>query len=305
MKTVISLDVGGTKTLGALINSRGDKLREFKTATNPQQGRDGLIESLEKVIDTLLTDSSAEAIAIGSAGRINFETGAVYYATNNLPDWTDFKLKEYFEKKYNLPVIVDNDVNVAGLGEEWLGNAQNVSSYVCITLGTGIAAAIKLGNTFIRGHHWSAGEVGHMLLHPEGRQCNCGLKGCFEQYCSGTALFKIYNELSKNSSINSGRDFFELIKKRDMVALSVLNGFKQNLANALVSLANVYDPEVFILGGGLIETKEYWWDDLIKLIENSALAKNVFTPVVIPAKLGNDAGIYGAAFLAFKYLKEK
>lgn len=294
MKKAIAIDIGGTKTHGALIDEFGKLLKDIKIPTNPSLGADYLLNSLYEICENLMENDLC-GIGVGSAGRINIEDGSVFYATDNIPGWTNVKIKQLLEERFQIPVKVDNDVNAAGLGEEWMGSGKGYNSYVCLTLGTGIGAAIKMNGELIHGAHHSAGEIGHMCLYPDGRACNCGLNGCFEQYCSGTAITKKYNELSENK-IRDGKEFFHRLQKDDKLCKKIMEEFIHDLSTALISLCNIYDPEVFIIGGGLIETKEFWWDDMIKNIQASALS-NVFKIKILPARLGNLAGLYGAASL--------
>ncbi len=303
MKNVIAIDIGGTKTLGAVFNYSGELLKQHRIATNPKKGPSALINSLISLIEELKTDIEVGCIAIGSAGRINTVEGSVFYASDNIPGWTGVQLKKIVEEKFNIHTIVENDCKVTGLGEEWKGSAKGLKSYVCIALGTGIGAAIKCEGILLHGAHWSAGELGHVILYPNGRQCNCGLKGCFEQYCSGTALVKLYNEIS-NFKIETGYDFFDLVEKKEENALKVLDEFCFNLATAILSFINSYDPQKIIIGGGLIDTKNYWWDKMISNINKSSISK-LFTPIIEPAMLKSEAAIYGAAYLGLQYLKNK
>lgn len=300
MKHVIAIDIGGTKTIGAIINENGKLLDSIRIPTNPKLGPENLMKSLFEIIEQLRVTKEIDCIAIGSAGRINTDTGEVFFASDNIPGWTGVKIKEIVESKFKIKTVVDNDCKVTGLGEEWKGSAIGKKSYVCIALGTGIGAAVKLNGELIHGCHWSAGELGHMTLYPNGRQCNCGLKGCFEQYCSGTALVKIFNEKSENK-ISTGYEFFDLVKDKNEIASLVLDNFIDDLVIAILSLSNIYDPEVFILGGGLIDTKCYWWDKMIDKIKKSPLT-SLFVPSIVPATLGSKAAIYGAAYLGFKEL---
>ena len=303
MKNVISIDIGGTKTIEAIFSEDGEILKKIRILTNPKAGPDNLLNSLYEVIDELLTVTKIDAIGIGSAGRVNFDDGSIFYASDNIPGWTGVKLKELIENRYGILTVVENDCRVAGYGEEWKGNAINCDNYVSLILGTGVGAAVKSEGNMLHGSHWSAGELGHVILYPDGRQCNCGLKGCVEQYCSGTALVKIYNESAKEK-IETGYDFFELVEKKDELALKVLDNFVNDLYNTCLMICNFVDPDKIIIGGGISDTREYWWDKLQKKIEESPLS-NLYKPVVLPASLGNKAGIYGAAYLAFNVLKNK
>lgn len=302
MKKVIAIDIGGTKTHGAIIDETGAMLCDIKIATNPKLGKDILIQSLFTIVDKLKSSEDIEAIGVGCAGRINMNNGEVYFGTDNIPDWTGVNLKLLLMNRFNLPVFIDNDVNVAGPGEEWLGVAKGYDSYVTIALGTGIGASIKVNGSLLRGEHWSAGELGHMILHPHGRPCNCGLHGCLEQYCSGPALVKRYNCLNKTHQVNDGYELFQQIKKENPIAEQVLQEFIDDLSIALCSIVNMYDPEIIVIGGGLIDTKEYWWNELMEKINESKLA-NIFSPKIVSAKLGNLAGLYGAAYLTFEYIE--
>ena len=301
MKHVISIDIGGTKTLGALFNENAEILKSIRIPTQPKLGPDNLIESLFKIIDELSQLEKIDCISIGSAGRVNTDDGTIFYSSDNIPNWTGVKLKEIVENKYNILTVVENDCKVTGLGEEWKGAALGTKSYVCIALGTGIGAAVKYDEVLLHGAHWSAAELGHMLLYPKGRQCNCGLKGCFEQYCSGPSLVKRYNDLTE-VKIRNGYEFFDLVKNKDSNALLVLNEFTEDLSMAIISILNIYDPEVVILGGGLIDTKEYWWNQMMEIIKRSSISR-LFVPRIEPALLGSSAAIYGAAYLGFNTIK--
>lgn len=301
MKTAIGIDIGGTKTAGALIRENGQIISEVKIETKLDEGPNKLIQSICSIIEELMDQEPADCIGIGSAGRINIDEGSVFYASNNIPGWTGVKIKEILKEKYPCPIVVENDCKAAGYGELWQGAAKGCKSFVSISLGTGVGAAIYDNGRMLHGAHWSAGELGHVILHPNGRQCNCGLKGCIEQYCSGPALVKLYNEKS-NKAINTGYQFFELVKNGDDIALGVLNEFVNDLYNVLLIVFNMFDPEKIIVGGGLIETRLYWWDSLQTKLKESALSQ-LFQLKVVPAALNNKAAMYGAAYLAFSELR--
>lgn len=300
MKHCIAIDIGGTKTIGALLREDASIVCERRFPTNPKLGPENLLASLYAVIEELKKIVNVDCISVGSAGRINIETGDVFFASDNIPGWTGVKIKELLQERYHIPVVVENDCKVAGYGEQWQGSAKGLNSYVCISLGTGVGAAIYCEGQMMHGSHWSAGELGHITLHPNGRQCNCGLKGCVEQYCSGTALVKIYNDRS-NTKIDTGYDFFGLVESEDKIALEVLDDFVDDMYNLCMTIYNSYDPEKIIIGGGLVDTRKYWWDKLLVKISNSPLS-SLFNPEIVPASLNNRAAIFGAAYLGFKYL---
>jgi len=292
---VIGIDIGGTKILGGLIDETGNLLEETLTYTEAHLGRDKIIENLFIVIDKLI-DKDVEGIGIGSAGRINFEEGIVEYATDNLPGWTGCNLKQLLEDKYKIPAIVDNDVNAAVIAEMWQGAGRGYKDIVMIAIGTGVGGAVVCNGEVIRGKNWSAGEIGHMILYPNGRQCNCGQKGCLEQYVSGTAIARTYSEVSKEKKIVGAEEVFLLAEKGDKMALEIVNDFVNFLSIAILSLNNLLDPEVFIIGGGVIGAKRIWWDKLKKTLENRA--------TIASAQLENKATMVGAAKLMINYLSK-
>lgn len=299
----IGIDIGGTKILASVINEDGNILYTKEQKTSSYKGKDYIIERIIYAVEEILKQYKIDVIGIGSAGRVNYKKGKIYYATSNLPDWTGLELKKIIQSRTNILTVVDNDVNVAGIGEGWLGAGKGYSSFLCITLGTGIAAALFHEGKIVRGNRWSAGEIGHMILYPNGRKCNCGQRGCFEQYCSGTALFKIYNDMTNcDKKLTSGKEFFQLVKNKDINSLKVLKEFTNNLAIAIVSLCNIIDPEIFILGGGLIDTKEFWWDEMLAKIDEYSNPA-VSHPLIKPATFRNKAGIIGAAKLGFDFIK--
>lgn len=297
MKKVIGIDIGGTKILGGIIDSEGKLIEIRELPTDASQGRVAILNNVFRIIDGII-DRNIEGIGVGSAGRINYNTGVVDYATNNLPGWSQFKLKEALEQKYNIPVIADNDVNAAAIGEKWVGAARNYKNFVMLTLGTGVGGAIVLNGDIIRGSHWGAGEIGHMILYPDGRQCNCGHKGCLEQYVSGSAISKRYNHLAGFERVRNAKEVFELLKKEnDSYAKAVVTEFIKSLSTAIVSLKNIIDPELFIIGGGLINSRELWWDELIRLLGNDVK--------IVGAVLGNKAAIFGAARLILDIVSDE
>jgi len=288
-KRVIGIDIGGTKILGGIVEEDGTLLKVKRVDTQAQKGKETILANLFRLIDDLIAEGSIDGIGVGSAGRIDHKRGVVVYATDNLPGWTGLALKDVLEDRYGVEVAVDNDVNAAVLGEMWLGAGRNYRNILMMTIGTGVGGAVVADGKLIRGSSWSAGEIGHMILYPEGKQCNCGQKGCLEQYISGTALYRRYNELSKDLKIGNARQVFELYRQKEEIAVKVVNEFIKVLAISIISIRNVLDPEVFIIGGGVVESKDLWWDDL-----KASLGSGIN---IVSAELSNKATMFGAARL--------
>ncbi|KAA5807925.1 ROK family protein [Thermoanaerobacterium thermosaccharolyticum] len=294
MKKVIGIDIGGTKILGGVIGSNGDLIKFKETSTDANLGRDHILKKLFGVLDDLF-DTDIEGIGIGSAGRINFNTGEVIYATDNLPGWTGINLKEIISQKYKTKTIVDNDVNAAIIGENWVGSAKNYRDILMITLGTGVGGAIILDSKLIRGSHFSAAEIGHTILYPDGKRCNCGQNGCVEQYISGTAIYKRYNEIVGSNLVNSAKDVFDLYMKNDKISKLVVDEFIKSLSLLIFNIRNFIDPEIIILGGGVTNSKDLWWEYLksqIKCDLNISIAGlNNFSTAYGAAKLILNEGV--------------
>ncbi|RPF54292.1 ROK family protein [Aquisalibacillus elongatus] len=292
MKTV-GIDIGGTKILGVVLNEHGQVLEQKEIPTSIEAGKESILNSLVELTEQLMLDQTVQGIGIGSAGRIDVDEGSVYYATPNLPDWTGVNLKKRIEETFQLPVTVDNDVNVASISEKWIGAAQDLESFVLITIGTGIAASVWVKGELLHGQHWSSGEIGHMILYPNGILCNCGQKGCLEQYVSGSALHKLYNSQSMKQ-VQNGREFFEQLDEGDLQAQAVLDQFVEDFSVALINLSHTFDPEAFIIGGGLIKTKDYWWHRLIEQFEQNS-SSSFKTINLRETRLGTMSSAVGAA----------
>ncbi|RXJ02181.1 ROK family protein [Anaerobacillus alkaliphilus] len=300
MKKVIGIDVGGTGVKGSVITETGEVLTSQRIATDVSKGREGILSCIYSVIDRLLS-ADIVAIGIGSAGRINVHTGEVVYATANLPGWQGVNLKQELEKSYQLPVVVENDANAALLGELWQGavaNDDTLTSVTMLTLGTGVGGANSLHKQIINGGHYQGGEWGHVIFIPNGRPCNCGMKGCLEQYLSGTALVTMTNKATNRTYLH-GKEIFEEYASGDLQLAPIIDTYIDHLALAIYNVSITFDPTAVIIGGGVIDSKEIWWQLLLDKLVNYHVHLQVF-----PAELGNDAGMLGAAKLAFDHVKE-
>ncbi len=296
MTKTIGLDIGGTKIQGAVIDESGEILKTYRLETCAREGKDKVLENISKIIDFLKTDE-IEAIGVGTPGFIDSENGIVTFA-GNIDGWTGLNLKKEIEKISNLPVFIENDANIALVCEKWLGAGKGFKDIVMITIGTGLGGAVyneKMG--LLSGSHFQGAELGHLILHPNGEYCTCGQSGCAESYCSGTALVRHYEELTRNRL--SGAEIFKMSEK-DENAKKVIDRFTSDLAWFLTSLRNVFDPELIIIGGGVINSKDYWWDEVLKNFKNYChLSEEI---EIKPAKFLNDSGVIGAGRIAMERL---
>lgn len=289
----IGIDLGGTGMKGGIVAQDGTLSHVQSVPTPVEEGREGILRNLYALVEALKAsaDSPVQAVGIGSAGRIDHIKGEVFYATSNLPGWTGTPVAALVQEHCGLPAFIDNDVNVAAVGEAWIGAAASYRSFAFVALGTGVGGAIVSDGVLLHGERGGGGEVGHMILHPGGLPCNCGQAGCLEQYVSGTALNRAARAIDPEWT---SRTLIERCAAGDARAVQAIDTFVRNLAAGLVSVRNAVDPKVIVLGGGLIDAKDVWWDRLEQAIREA-------TPKEVPilaAKLGNRAGMVGAAKIA-------
>lgn len=296
--STIGIDLGGTKIKAGIVSANGEIGRTIHLMTPIELGRDGIMSALSYVIDWLLETLAADgavasirAIGIGSAGRVHRETGTITFATDNLPGWTGTKVKELLERKHGLPVFVENDVKTAALGESWLGAARGWRHFAFVALGTGVGGALVYNGNVISGPN-DGPEIGHIMLHPGGVTCNCGQNGCLEQYVSGKALNREAREVDK---LWDSWKLMSMFAEQDARATIVMHRFVQDLCAGLITIQNAFDPQTIVLGGGVMDSYPLWQEHFITALH----AETSVDIRVIPALLSNDAGMLGAAKLAW------
>jgi glucokinase len=296
---VIGIDVGGTGVKGAIIHRDGEIIYEKTVATELSHGREGILQSIYKVLDQLMLETDAVlGIGIGTAGRVNPENGEVVFATDNLPGWQGTNVKEEIKKRYGLPCVVENDANVALIGELWKYKV-NPETAVMLTLGTGVGGANAVNGKVLSGHHHQGGEWGHVVLVPNGKPCNCGKRGCLEQYLSGKALIHdVFTETKR--SFRHGSEIFEEYSNGNQQVKQVVDRYLDYLAIAVSNISVAVDPEVVFIGGGVIDSKDHWWSGFQVKLKEYFVHTNI-----LPAVLGNKAGMLGAASLVFQAMEKR
>ena len=300
MGKVIGIDLGGTKINGGVVNEKGRILNKITIETKDKDGRQGVLDGIADVIKELMKDEEIKGIGIGTPGFIDTEKGQVLYHGGNIGDWVGVNLKEEMAKKFGgLPVFVENDANVAAICEGWVGGGKGLESFIMITLGTGVGGGIWNKKTGIwHGNKYQGAELGHSILYPNGRSCGCGQKGCAERYISGTGIEVNYEEITGNHL--TGEEIFE--NNNDPASIETIDKFTKDLATFIVSIKNIFDPQGLIIGGGVINSREIWWN---KMIENyKAYCNSPEGMEILPAKYLNDAGVIGAAKIAFDNIEK-
>lgn len=292
MVKVLGVDIGGTKVRMSVVDDGGNISLDEKLPT--QFPLYPYLE--EQVLRFLSLDPEIESIGIGTHGFVDPVQGKVIYATETLPGWTGTQVKEQLELATGKRVEVENDANAAALAEAKFGAAKGYSRTVCLTLGTGLGGGVIWdGKLLSGGKHGGAAELGHMILYPNGVLCSCGREGCSEQYVSGTALVRRIKEAGL--PITPQELFVQA--KTDPKAQNVVDGFTKDLALVISSLQAAFDMDIVVIGGGVSESAELWWDQLIRHLEPLLL-----NPLEVKvAQFENEAGILGAALLVLEEME--
>lgn len=308
----IGVDIGGTKVLGGVVDAQGSILTTHREPT-PKAGGVELTQTIIGVIQELLSQCEATTVGISAAGFVSSDR-ATMLATPNIAGWNGVDLKHEIEREIALPVVVENDANAAAWGEAKFGAGQGMDNLMILTLGTGIGGGIVSSGELYRGAFGVAAEFGHLRVVPDGIECGCGARGCFEQYASGSALLRFTKEHVAagvegadqilqlgTGSIEGivGAHITEAARLKNPLALRAFAHVADFLGAGIASLCMVLDPQAVILGGGVIEAGDIFLDQARGALEKYMPfnAKHPM-PEIIPALLGNDAGLVGVADLA-------
>lgn len=292
---ILALDVGGTAIKSALINM-GQILDSSECLSEAKLGGPQLVKNIMKTIDSY---HNYDAISISSTGQVDSEKGCIIYANNNVPNYTGTKLSEIIREKYNKPVFLENDVNAAAIGEGFYGAGKGEKDFLCLTYGTGIGGAIVFNGKIYKGNSGVAGEMGHMVTHINGLPCNCGQKGCYEQYASTTALLR--NVMAYNKNINNGYQIFLELEKGNSKVKNIVDNWIDEILYGLINLVHIFNPSCIILGGGIM--KQPYIIDLINEKLRHKIMDSFKDIKIVSAQLGNNAGVYGMAAIAEDSMK--
>ncbi|NOY53645.1 MAG: ROK family glucokinase [Deltaproteobacteria bacterium] len=320
-KSLIGVDLGGTNIRVAGISFRGEIFQRRKASTEGECGKDAVIEKLVRRIRHALEREKREgrkavAIGVGVPGVILARRGIIV-SSPNLPDWLNVPLKEMIRKEFALPVVVENDANAAAFGEKWVGVGKGANSLICLTLGTGVGGGIILDGKVWHGEDGMAAEVGHTTVNPDGPQCKCGNTGCLEVYASATGIVsEVRRRMKREGSLLKksfqGRedffraeDVFRAAKKGDRVSLKVIEQMGRYLGIGIANLVNLFNPDMVVLSGGVTAA----WKDFIEIVNEEVRARAFVVPrkraKILKAKLGDNAGLIGAAGVALEMIREK
>ncbi|EWM52464.1 ROK family protein [Ruminococcus flavefaciens] len=313
MKYYVGIDLGGTNIVAGVVDEDYNIIAKASTKTNcprPEKeiAADMARMAVEAVKNADLTMDQIEWIGVGTPGIANSETGIIEYS-NNL-GFKDTPMVKYIQEAINKPVFIENDANAAAYGEFVAGAAKGARNAVCITLGTGVGGGIIIDGKIYSGSNFAGAEIGHTVIEVDGAQCSCGRKGCFEAYSSATGLIRMTNEaiaehpdsiMAKTADERgkvTARTSFDCMRAGDKYAKAVVDKYIKYLAAGITNTINIFQPDILCIGGGVCNE-----GDPLLLPMKELVAKEVYTrnspknTEIVIAKLGNDAGIIGAAFL--------
>lgn len=312
-KYSIGIDLGGTKILIGLVEKESGKVvSHIKKKTKKEKGPENIVRKMVEGVGELLEESGKSfteinSIGIGSAGQIDRKNGIIIGAPNL--DCYNLNLKEILQNKFNIPVFVGNDVEVATIGEQKFGAGKGCADFVCVFVGTGIGSAIVKNGQIIYGATGTAGELGHIIVDLNGRPCACGAHGCLEAYASRSAIeTRIEGALKKGRKsciseyLEEGKAITssmirKSIEREDELVTQCVSEASEYLSGGLASVINLINPELIILGGGLIEAVDYFYKQTIKKAKSKSLPVPAEKIRFSKTVLGDYSGVIGAALL--------
>lgn len=313
MKYYVGIDLGGTNIVAGVVDENYNIVATAKTKTNCPRAEKDIADdmakmALESVKNANLTIDDIEWIGIGTPGIANSETGIIEYS-NNL-GFNNTPMVKYIQETIDKPVFIENDANAAAYGEYVAGAAKGAKNAVCITLGTGVGAGVVIDGKIYSGSNFAGAEIGHTVIEVDGAECSCGRKGCFEAYSSATGLIRMTKEaiaenpdcimakMAEEKGKVTARTSFDAMRAGDSIAKAVVDKYIKYLAAGITNTINIFQPDILCIGGGVCNE-----GDPLLLPVKEIVKKEVYTrnspknAEIVIAKLGNDAGIIGAAFL--------
>ena len=313
MKYYVGIDLGGTNIVAGVVDDNYNIVATAKTKTNCPRAEKDIADdmakmALEAVKNANLTIDDIEWIGVGTPGIANSETGILEYS-NNL-GFNNTPMVKYIQETIDKPVFIENDANAAAYGEYVAGAAKGAKNAVCITLGTGVGAGVVIDGKIYSGSNFAGAEIGHTVIEVDGAECSCGRKGCFEAYSSATGLIRMTKEaiaenpdcimakMAEEKGKVTARTSFDAMRAGDSIAKAVVDKYIKYLAAGITNTINIFQPDILCIGGGVCNE-----GDPLLLPVKEIVKKEVYTrnspknAEIVIAKLGNDAGIIGAAFL--------
>ncbi len=310
----IGVDLGGTNIAVGVVSEDMKIIGRGKVKTRCPRPAAEIFDDIALAVEMAIKDAGISmdevvSVGVGTPGSVNKDTGYIEFA-NNL-GFDNVPAKEMLEERIGKTVYLDNDANCAALGEAIAGVGKGVGNFVAVTLGTGVGSGIIVNGKIVSGVNYAAGEMGHTVIVVNGKQCNCGRKGCWEQYASATALIsqtkeamladkesKMWQLVNGNIDVASGRTAFDAMRLGDATAKKVVDDYIYYVTVGVINIINTFQPEFVCIGGGISHEGETLLAPMREHIKNECYSIHAKKQTkVVAAELGNDAGIFGAALL--------
>lgn len=316
---LVGVDLGGTKIFTVLADQSAEILSEVRLDTESDRGMNVVLGNVYRSIDKVMVDAgvaSAQmaAIGVGAPGPLDTGTGVIHEAPNL--GWRDVPLGRLLTERYSVPVLLDNDANLAALGEKRYGAGRDAGDLVYITVSTGVGAGIIINNKIHHGHSDAAGEIGHISVDPDGPECGCGSIGCLETLASGTALARQAKELVASGSGQgileraggaidniSARTIGEAAANGDAEAVRLIRQAGTCLGFAIANLVNLLNPSLIVIGGGVARIGPILFDAIEVEVRHRTMPASRKGLRIVPAALGDRSGVMGAIALAIEHLE--
>ena len=309
----IGIDVGGTNVKIALVDDKGSILYSNSVPTRAEMGYEYTVNNIKQAIKDLMKETNTEAkdiqgIGFDFPGQVDCKTGVVKLAPN-IPGWVNVPIAQMIEEEFHIPTRIDNDVRCAALGELKFGAGRGCENFVCITVGTGIGSGLVINGKVVRGAANAAGELGHIKLQMEdGPLCGCGDSGCLEAFASGPSIVAMAQEYLKGGKSAKFRELAgdgeitpyivaKAAEAGDPVAKRIFEKMGYYIGMGLTSVINLLNPEKIIIGGGVAECGDLLLDPIRRTINDRAMKVQRESVEIVPAELGNSAGVIGASML--------
>ena len=311
----IGIDVGGTNVKIALVDKSGKIIYSNSVPTYAKMGYEYTVNNIKQAIKDLMKETNTTAkdidgIGFDFPGQVDYKTGVVKLAPN-IPGWVNVPIAQMIEEEFHIPTRIDNDVRCAALGEMKFGAGQGCENFVCITVGTGIGSGLVVNGQLVRGASNAAGEFGHIKLQmKDGLICGCGDTGCLEAYASGPSIVAMAQDYIKGGKSTKFREMAaaeggeitpymvaKAAEAGDPVAKRIFAIVGEYIGIGLTSVINLLNPEKVIIGGGVAEAGDLLLDPIRKTIKERAMVVAGSAVEIVPAQLGNSAGVIGASML--------
>lgn len=320
MKTIIiGIDIGGTTVKMGILKTTGEIFQKWEIPTDTSNEGRLIVDQVCRSIDSKLIEFNFDkkhimGIGIGAPGFIDSEKGFVFQAVNI--GWRNIDLTKKIEEKLGVPAFLENDANVAVLGENWLGAGNQDKDVLAVTLGTGVGGGIIANGEILNGVSGTAGEIGHITIDVDGPLCNCGRKGCLETYVSATGMVRqamamiekhptsLLAEKYKNNGRITTKDIFDLKNQDDLISQQIIDFTTDALGRALSNIATILNPSKILIGGGVSRAGDQLLTPLKASFVRYSLPRTQQDCEFKIAQLGNDAGMIGAAYLVKQRIEQ-